>query len=67
MGQVLVCVWDAQIKIYSPNLAKIYREISVITIGREMHLIEIFRMHMSGVPNSAWAGGGSGRLFQMRK
>lgn len=61
MGQVLVYVWDAQIKIYSPNLAKMYSEI------REVLLIEIFRMHMSGVPDSAWAGGGSGRLFQMRR
>lgn len=52
---------------YSPHLAKIYREISVITIGREIHLIEMFRMHVSGVPNSARAGGGSGRLFQMRR
>lgn len=44
-------VWDAQIKIYSPSLAKRVSEI------REMLLIEIFRMHMAGSQLSLEAGG----------
>lgn len=55
MSQVLICVWDAQIKYIARDLAAIQREESVIMIRREPHLIDMCRMLvMAGV------GAGSG-------
>lgn len=55
MSQVLICVWDAQIKYIARDLAAIQREKSVIMIRREPHLIDMCRMLvMAGV------GAGSG-------
>lgn len=42
VGQGLVYVWDAQIKIYSPNLAKAYKQIE------KMLLIKFQNAHERG-------------------